>query len=195
MRRYLAPVDPDAPPPAVRAVPGEGLAVPIWLLGSSDFSARLAGRLGLPYAFASQFAPQNLRAALAIYRDSFQPSEVLSEPYAMVGANVYAADDTDTARQLATSHQQQFLNLIRGMRRPLPTPVPDMDALWSPRERQIVEAQLAASFIGTAEEVKTQLDAFVDAAQPQEVIFNATIFDQVARRRSYEILAGLREGG
>src|SRR4051795_6327634 len=125
---------PAAPGQAVRAIPGEGLDVPIWLLGSSDFSARLAAELGLPFAFASHFAPDYLYPALELYRSHFEPSERLVEPYAMVGVNVIAADTDAEARRLFTSLQQQFLNMVRGRPGQLPPPVDDMDGLWNAAE-------------------------------------------------------------
>ena len=130
---------PGGPGNGVHAVPGEGLSVPIWLLGSSDFGARLAARLGLPFAFASHFAPDFLLGALALYRRHFTPSEWLKEPYAMVGVNVFAADKDAEARRQFTSVQQAFLNLIRGRPREIPPPVETMDGLWSEPERFHVE--------------------------------------------------------
>ncbi len=191
LRGYFRPVDERFAARAVRAIPGEGLTIPVWLLGSSDFSARLAARLGLPFAFASQFAPQATRAALAIYREHFQPSAALDRPYAMVGANVFVADTSEEARYLASSHKQQFLNLIRGHKKPLPAPVEDMDALWTPGERAMVEAQLAASFAGDGAEVRAGLEAFAESTDADEIICNSAIFDHQARKRSYDLLARL----
>lgn len=176
---------------AVRAIPGEGLRVPIWLLGSSDFSARLAAHLGLPFAFASQFAPASLMPALALYREHFQPSDVLSEPYAMVGVNTFVADTPDEAQRLASSHKQQFLNLIQGHKRPLAPPVENMDALWTPRERAMVEAQLAASFAGDPERVRKSLVTFAERTGANEIICSSAIHDHHARKRSYTLLAEL----
>src|SRR3954468_11969063 len=136
------------PGQAVRAVPGEGLEVPVWLLGSSDFSARLAARLGLPFAFASHFAPDYLLGALALYRRHFTPSEWLSEPHAMVGVNVFAADTDAEARRQFTSVQQAFLNLVRGRPREIPPPVATMDGLWSGPERFHVERMTRCSAVG-----------------------------------------------
>jgi len=191
LRGYFEPVDERFAARAVRAIPGEGLTIPVWLLGSSDFSARLAGQLGLPFAFASQFAPRGTLAALAIYREQFRPSGVLDAPYAMVGANVFVADTTEEARFLASSHKQQFLNLIRGHKKPLPAPVESMDALWTPGERATVEAQLAASFAGDTREVKAGLEAFLESTDADEIICNSAVFDHQARKHSYELLARL----
>jgi luciferase family oxidoreductase group 1 len=173
--------------PRVRAVPGEGLDVPIWLLGSSDFSAQLAGHLGLPFAFAGQFSPSYLQAALNLYRQCFQPSEVLGKPYAMVGLNVFAADTEREARMLSTTHQQMHVNLIRGVPGQMPPPVASMDDLWSPMEQASVEGTLRASVIGDPDMVRQQLQAFLDETQADELIVNSMIYDHAARLRSYEI--------
>ncbi|SNS13633.1 luciferase family oxidoreductase, group 1 [Noviherbaspirillum humi] len=174
---------------AVRAIPGEGLNVPIWLLGSSDFSARLAAWLGLPFAFAGQFSPAYMMTALNLYRQSFRPSETLEKPYAMVGVNVFAADTEEEARRLSTSHQQAHLNLIRGTPVQLPPPVDSMDDLWLPHEKASIEGTLAASIIADASTVKDKLQAFADATGADEIIINAMIHDHAARLRSYEIVA------
>ncbi|HEY0844699.1 MAG TPA: LLM class flavin-dependent oxidoreductase [Noviherbaspirillum sp.] len=177
----------------VRAIPGEGLRVPVWLLGSSDFSAQLAGHLGLPFAFAGQFAPAYLQAALALYRARFQPSEVLDKPYAMVGINVFAADSAEEARYLSTSQQQMHVNLVRGVPGRMPPPVRSMDGRWTPMEQAAVESALRASIVGDAATVKAQLQAFVDSTQADELIIHSLIWDHAARLRSYEIVAGLRD--
>ena len=178
----------------VRAVPGEGLDIPIWLLGSSDFSAQLAGHLGLPFAFAGQFSPAYLQAALSLYRQCFQPSGSLSKPYVMVGLNVFAAETEREARKLATTHQQMHVNLIRGVPGQMPPPVDSMDELWSPMERASVEATLRASVIGDPATVKRQLQTFLDETRADELIINSVIYDHAARLRSYEIVAELRNG-
>lgn len=192
LRGYFAPEGTAPALRGVRAVPGTGLDVPIWLLGSSDYSAHLAAQLGLPFAFASQFAPQHLLPALQLYRDRFQPSEVLDRPYAMAGVNVYLADSDAQAQKLSTSHKQQFLNLIRGFRKPLPPPVDRMDDIWSFSERAIVEAQLAASFVGSPERVRDGLDSFLEKTDVDELIVNSAIYDHDARLNSYRLLAELR---
>ncbi|OWW22267.1 LLM class flavin-dependent oxidoreductase [Noviherbaspirillum denitrificans] len=180
--------------PRVRAVPGEGLNVPIWLLGSSDFSAQLAGHLGLPFAFAGQFSPAYLQAALSLYRQCFQPSDVLEKPYAMVGLNIVAADSMQEAQHLLTTHQQMHVNLIRGVPAQMPPPVDSMDGRWSPMEQASVEATLRASIVGDADTVKARLQAFVDETQADELIINCMIHDHAARLRSYEIAAQVRQG-
>ncbi len=177
----------------VRAVPGEGLDIPIWLLGSSDFSAQLAGHLGLPFAFAGQFSPAYMQAALALYRQCFQPSDVLAKPHVMVGVNVFAADNADQARFLSTTQQQMHVNLIRGIPGQMPPPVESMEGLWSPHEQASVEATLHASIVGDPAMVREQLHAFIDATQADELIVNSMIFDHAARLRSYEIVAQAQE--
>ncbi|WP_026693964.1 LLM class flavin-dependent oxidoreductase [Peribacillus kribbensis] len=173
----------------VHAIPGEGLNIPVWLLGSSGFSAQLAGQLGLPFAFASHFSPDNTLPALELYRSSFRPSEVLEKPYAMVGVNVLAADTEQEAKRLATSMQQQFLNLIRNNRAPLQPPVDNMDELWSAYEKAALEQQLGSSIIGDADIVKEKLQNFLDITGADEMIVNAQVYDHQARLRSYEIVA------
>jgi luciferase family oxidoreductase group 1 len=173
----------------VRAIPGEGLKIPIWLLGSSDFSAQLAGHLGLPFAFAGQFAPAYMQMALELYRQRFRPSDDLDAPYAMVGVNVFAADTEEEARRLSTSHQQMHLNLARGIPGQLPPPVDSMEGLWLPLEKVSVESSLRASIIGTPAMVKQQLQAFLDETHANELIINSMIFDHAARLRSYQIVA------
>jgi luciferase family oxidoreductase group 1 len=191
LRAYLRPRAGSA---AVRAIPGEGLNIPIWLLGSSNFSAQLAAHLGLPFAFAGQFSPAYMMTALQLYRERFQPSDVLDAPYAMVGVNVFAADTEQEAQYLSTSHQQMHLNLIRGIPGQLPPPVTSMESLWQPHERASVEATLRASMIGDPAMVKEQLRAFVEATQADELIINSMMFDHAARLRSYEIVADAWRG-
>ncbi|WP_368506035.1 LLM class flavin-dependent oxidoreductase [Alkalihalophilus sp. As8PL] len=173
----------------VRAVPGEGLNIPIWLLGSSGFSAQLAGSLGLPFAFASHFSPDNTLPALKVYRDHFKPSEVLSEPYAMVGVNVIAAETNEEAQRLSTSMQQQFLNLVRNQPTQLQPPVESMDKLWTPFEKQTLQQQLGSSVVGDKETVKEKLQAFLDETGADEMMVNAQIYDHKARLRSFEIVS------
>lgn len=176
----------------VQAIPGEGLNIPIWLLGSSGFSARLAGQLGLPFSFASHFSPDNTLPALEVYRSNFRPSEVLDEPYVMVGVNVIAADTDEEARWLATSMEQQFLNLVRNRPSPLNPPVKNMDELWNPFEKTTIQQQLRTSIVGSPKVVKEKLQAFLDSTQADELIINSQIYDHKARLRSYEILSGLK---
>ncbi|WP_029191435.1 LLM class flavin-dependent oxidoreductase [Paenibacillus elgii] len=178
-------------PRHVRAIPGEGLTIPIWLLGSSGFSAQLAGQLGLPFAYASHFSPTNTVPAMELYRRAFQPSKVLEKPYAMVGVNVIAADTDEEAERLGTTLQQQFLNLIRGHEAPLPPPVDSMDGLWSEHEKQALQNQLGSSIFGSPETVKEKLQAFLDATQADEIMVVGHVYDHQARLRSYEIVADI----
>ncbi|MFT3744932.1 MAG: LLM class flavin-dependent oxidoreductase [Pyrinomonadaceae bacterium] len=173
----------------VRAVPGGGADVQIWLLGSSDFNARLAGQLGLPFSFAAHFSPDNTLPALEIYRRNFRPSEILSEPLAMVAVNIFAADTDREAEKLATSQHQSFLNLIRGTPGKIQPPVDEMEAIWSPAEKAMVQARLGGSIIGGPATVKLGLEKLIAETQADEVIVNAMTFDHAARVRSYEIVA------
>ncbi|TQR15396.1 LLM class flavin-dependent oxidoreductase [Psychrobacillus soli] len=173
----------------VRAIPGEGQEIPIWLLGSSGFSATLAAQLGLPFSFASHFSPENTLPALERYRQYFEPSAVLDKPYAMVGVNIIAADTTDEAKILSTTHQQQFLNLIRNTPGQIQPPVESMEGIWSPLEKESILNQLKSTIIGNPEEVKEKLQAFVEETGADELIINSTIYDHKARLRSYEIVA------
>ncbi|HVY05534.1 MAG TPA: LLM class flavin-dependent oxidoreductase [Burkholderiales bacterium] len=177
----------------IRAVPGAGLNVPIWLLGSSLFSAQLAAMLGLPFAFASHFAPDLMRQALEIYRSRFEPSAQLDKPYAMLGANVIVADSDEAARYHFTSQQQSFINLRRGMPGQVPPPIDDIDRYWSPPEKAMVERSLAVSFIGSADTVANGLAAFLDDLKPDELMVTAHIYDQAARLRSIEGIASVWE--
>ncbi|MGZ0050249.1 LLM class flavin-dependent oxidoreductase [Brevibacillus gelatini] len=188
LREYLRPRTSDNPG-ALRAVPGEGLNIPIWLLGSSDFSARLAGMLGLPFAFAGHFSPNYTLPALQTYRQCFRPSEVLSEPYAMLGVNVMAADTDELAERLATSHYQAFLNLIRGDLKPIQPPVDNMDELWSEFEKMSVLAQLRSSIIGNPDTVKQKLQELLEATQADELMITTQMYRHEDRVRSFEIVA------
>ena len=178
----------------VRAVPGAGTSVPIWILGSSLFGAELAGELGLPYAFASHFAPAALLPAIATYRRCFKPSRQLDRPYVMAGVNVVAADTDDEARRLFTSAQQAFTNAVRGTRGQLPPPVVDIERYWSPVEKAQVSAMLACSFVGAPRSVLHGLASFADRTGVDELIVAAAIYDHEARLRSYEILADVAFG-
>jgi luciferase family oxidoreductase group 1 len=181
---YFRKAEPDQ---AVKAVPGEGLNVPIWLLGSSDFSAELAAELGLPFAFASHFAPDYLHAALALYRRHFQPSDQLAEPRVMVGATVIAADTDAEARWLFTSVQQQFLTLARGMPGQLPPPVDTMDGRWSYPEQLQVEGRMRVSAVGSPDTVRRRLEAILEETGADELIMTAHVYDHRARLRSFEL--------
>jgi luciferase family oxidoreductase group 1 len=189
LQRYLAEAQPGQ---AVQATPGAGSRVPLWILGSSLFGAQLAAMLGLPYAFASHFAPEALLPALDIYRSTFRPSEQLRQPYTMVGANVIVADDDQAARRLFTSAQQSFTNILRGRRGRLPEPIDDIDSYWTPPERERVSAMLRHSFVGSPETVRAGLDGFVAETEADEIIVAAAIHDHAARLRSYELLGQLR---
>ena len=178
---------------SIRAVPGAGLNVPIWLLGSSLFSAQLAAMLGLPFAFASHFAPDLMRQAVEIYRNRFQPSDQLDRPYVMLAANTLAADTDAQARYQFTSQQQSFINLRRGAPGQVPPPIDDIDAYWSPAEKAMVERSLAISFVGSIASVERGLRTFTDQLKPDELMITAHIFDQAARLRSLELVAGVRE--
>jgi luciferase family oxidoreductase group 1 len=176
----------------VFAIPGVGTRVPLWILGSSLYGAELAAVLGLPYAFASHFAPDALLAALETYRTQFQPSDQLDAPYAMVAVNVVAADEDATARRLFTSPQQSFTNVLRGARGQLPPPIDDIEAYWSPEEKARVSRMLARSYVGTAETVRDGLDGVLAETDADELIVASAIHDHAARVRSYEILAEIR---
>jgi luciferase family oxidoreductase group 1 len=176
---------------ALRAIPGAGLNVPIYLLGSSDFSARLAAELGLPFAFASHFAPDYLHHALALYREHFKPSAQLAAPHAMIGVNVIAADTDAEAARLFTSLQQAFLGLIRGARSELLPPVETMEGRWSAIEAAHVQRMTRCSAVGGPAGVRQQLQELIDATDADEIIATAQIFDHAARLRSFEIAAGV----
>ena len=188
LQAYFAPAQPGQP---VRAVPGEGLEVPIWILGSSLFGAQLAAELGLPYAFASHFAPGALMAALDVYRQRFRPSKQLDRPYTMAGVNVLVADTDAEARRLFTSVQQQFVSVIRGTPGLLPPPVDDIEQVWTPMEKMQASSMLQYAFIGSPETVRRGLTAFVDQTGVDEVIVVTSTWDHRARLRSYELLADL----
>lgn len=172
----------------LRAVPGAGLKVPIWLLGSSTFSAQLSAELGLPFAFAGQFSPDFMFSALRTYREHFQPSESLAQPHVMLGINAYVGESREHAAMLATSHQQAFLNLIRGRPGPLPPPVDDMEPLWQPHEKHSVLSTLAGTLIGDKETVGQQLADLLERTGADELIVSSSIYDQALRRNSYQRL-------
>lgn len=184
---------PEQPGQFVRAVPGQGTNVPIYLLGSSDYTAHLAAKMGLPFAFASHFAPAYLHEALAIYREEFRPSEVLDKPYAMVAGTVVAADTDEEAQRLFTSAQMGFLNLFRGNRLKLQPPVKTMDELWTYDEREKVRGMLRYSFVGTKDKVREGIEGFLKETDADELIVTSRVYDQAARLRSFELLAQVRE--
>jgi luciferase family oxidoreductase group 1 len=179
----------EVPNQRVRAVPSGGANVPIWLLGSSGFSAQLAARLGVPFSFAAHFSPENLDAALALYRGNFRPSKGLSKPHVMVALNVFAAETDAEAERLSTSHQQSFINLVRGTPSRIQPPVDNMDAIWTPSEKALVQERLAGSVVGGPEKVKEELRSFLGRTEADELIVHAMIHDHRARLRSYEIVS------
>ncbi|MGI8599648.1 MAG: MsnO8 family LLM class oxidoreductase, partial [Chitinophagaceae bacterium] len=178
-------------PGRVNAVPGKGLDVPIWLLGSSTFSAQLAGMLGLPFAFASHFAPGLLQPALEIYRESFQPSSQLAQPYTMACVNVVAADTDEEANYLASSLYAFFLNVVRATSFPLNAPVDDLDAIWNENEKFAVQQMLKYNFTGSTATVEKQIKSFIEQTVVDELMVISNIYDHNARVRSYEILSQL----
>ncbi len=190
LQSYFQPVQPGQ---LVRAVPGAGLDVPIWLLGSSLFSAQLAAYLGLPFAFASHFAPDAMMEALNIYRRQFRPSAQLDRPYAMLGLNICAAETDEEAARLFTSLQQQWTLLRRGSPAALPPPVDSMDGRWSEVEKAGLQHALARAVVGSAETVRRTLLAFIAETGADEIMMTSQIFDHAARLRSFEIVAEVRD--
>jgi len=182
---YFAPAQGAAP----RAIPGTGLHVPLYLLGSSTFSAELAAQMGLPFAFASHFAPDYLETALRIYRERFQPSPALDRPYVIVGVNVVAAATDAAARRLFTTLQQLFLNLIRGHPREMPAPVETMEGRWNTMEEAQVLRMTRISAVGGPDTVRVQLRTLLQQTEADELMATAPIFDHADRLRSYELLA------
>ena len=173
----------------IHAIPGEDTNVPLWILGSSLFGAQLAALLGLPYAFASHFAPQALMQAVSIYRERFKPSAQLAEPYVMVGCSAIVADSEDEARKLFTSPQQQFVHRMRGGRVKLPPPIDDIETFWSPTEKAQAPSMLSCAFHGSTETIKEKLAPLIEATGADELMVTAAIWDHKARVRSYELLA------
>ena len=176
----------------VRAIPGAGLKVPIWILGSSLFGAQLAAALGLPYAFASHFAPTHMMQAISIYRATFKPSADLDRPYVMLGFNVVAAETDDEARRLATSLQQAFVNLRSGRPTRLPAPLDGYMNRIGPNERALLDQVLSCAAIGSRDTIKHKLNAFIELTGADELMITSQVFDHAARLRSYEITAALR---
>ena len=183
---YLGPLSPQQ---TVRAIPGAGSEVPVWILGSSLYGAQLAAALGLPYAFASHFAPEQLEPAIAIYRERFRSSPYLPKPYVMLGISVFAAENDAEARRLFTSQQQAVINLRTGRPGPLPPPIDDIEAILDDRGRAILESVLACAFVGSSATVEHALNAFIARLRPDELIVTAQIFDHAARLRSFSILS------
>ena len=185
---YLGPRDPDS---KVKAIPGEGTQVPVWLLGSSTYSAQLAGMLGLPFAFASHFAPAYLQEALGVYRSHFKPSAFIKEPYTMACVNVIASDSDSEAEYLATSFYQLALGLFRKDRRPLPAPVDSMEGVWTEAEELGVLQMMEYSFIGNVTSISASLQSFLDKTDVDEIMVASHVFGLPAKMRSLELTASL----
>ena len=190
LQAYLAPVEPGQ---RIQAVPAAGTKVPLWILGSSLYGATLAAELGLPYAFASHFAPDQLLPALQAYRNRFKPSAQLSRPYAMVGVNIIAADGDADARRLATTQQMSFANLLRGSRGLSRPPVDDIESYWTPAERAQAMHMLARSIVGSPDTVRAGIDALVAETGADELMIVSDVYDHAARLRSFELIAASGE--
>ncbi len=186
LQAFLAPAGPNQ---RIQAVPAAGTEVPLWILGSSNFGAMLAGELGLPYAFASHFAPELLIQALQIYRTRFKPSEQLSQPYAMVGVNVIAAETDAEARRLATTQQMSFTNMFRGTRGLSQPPIDDIETYWSPMEKAQAQQMLARSITGSPETVRAGLEKLIEETGADELMIVSDVYDHQARLRSFEMIA------
>ena len=186
---YLSP----EPKQTVLAVPGKGLQVPIWILGSSLYGAQLAAMLGLPYAFASHFAPAQMMDAIAVYRSTFRPSKQLAKPHVMLGFNVFAADSDEQAQLLASSMQQAFVNLRMGRPAPLPPPVVGFVDNAGPQVQALLQGVLSASAIGSPDTVRNAMQAFIERTGADELMVAGAMFDHAARLRSYEIVSEARE--
>lgn len=185
---YLGPVDQQS---KVKAIPGQGTQVPVWLLGSSTYSAGLAAMLGLPFAFASHFSPAQLFDALNLYRSNFRPSASLEKPYAMACVNVIAADTDDEALYLATSFYQMALGMFRNTRKPLPPPVQSMEGIWTEAEKAGVLQMLQYFFAGSAQSVKKSLQVFLDKTQVDEIMITSHLFDLDSRLKSLKLTSQL----
>jgi luciferase family oxidoreductase group 1 len=181
------------PRQGIRAVPGMGLEVPVWILGSSTFGAQLAAHLGLPYAFASHFAPQQMMQAIRIYRETFKPSAQLAKPYVMLGFNVFTADTDEEAQFRATSWQQAFVNLRSGRPGKLPQPIENYRDKVGPQENALLESVLSCSAVGSVETVRNGIRDFIARTGADELMITSQVFDHAARLRSYELLAEVRE--
>ena len=191
LQRYLGPATEEQ---KVKAYPGSGLEVPIWLLGSSDFSARLAAEEGLPFAFASHFAPEELLVAIKLYRNRFKPSKALQKPRVMIGVPLVAADTDELASHLATTPMQRGLSLIRGENMQLKPPVSleQMETLWSANEKQAVLSRMAIAIIGGVETVRTKLERLLEVTAADELMFVSDLYEQQDRLRSFEIVAQIK---
>jgi luciferase family oxidoreductase group 1 len=186
LQAFLAPAGPNQ---RIQAVPAAGTEVPLWILGSSHFGAMVAAELGLPYAFASHFAPEHLLAALEVYRARFKPSEQLDRPYAMVGVNIVAAENDDAARKLATTQQMSFTNIFRGARGLSQPPIDDIESYWSGSEKQQAQRMLARSIVGSVETVRAGIEALVEETKADELIVVSDVYDHATRLRSFELIA------
>lgn len=178
----------------IRAFPGQGTEIPIWILGSSTDSAKLAAALGLPYVFASHFAPQQLMAALRIYHENFSPSKQLDKPYVMTCVNVVAAASDEKAEWLSTSLKQMFMGVVTGDRKPMPPPVDDMNKVWSMRERAAVQQMLSCSFIGSKEKIRRDLTEFLDKTAANEIMAATYIYDHEERLNSHALFSEIMSG-
>ena len=191
IQHYFRPVEPGQ---KLQAVPAAGTEVPLWILGSSNYGAQLAAQLGLPYAFASHFAPEYLQVALAFYRQGFQPSEQQATPYAMVGVNIIAADTDAEARRLATTQQMSFTNIFRGARGLSQPPIDDIETYWTPEEKAQASRMLARSIIGSRDTVRSGIAALVEETGADELIIVSDVYDHAARLRSFELIAEAASG-
>lgn len=178
----------------IRAIPGEGTDVPLWILGSSTDSAHLAAALGLPYVFASHFSPQQLHAARKVYQKEFQPSEQLDNPYFMPCVNIIAAESDEKAEWLSTSLKQMFMGVVTGERKPMPPPVKDMNTVWNLRQKMAVEQMLTYSFIGSKETIKSELSDFLQETEADEIMIASYIYDHKIRLKSHRIFANIMKG-
>jgi luciferase family oxidoreductase group 1 len=186
LQAFLAPAGPNQ---RIRAVPASGTEVPLWILGSSNFGAMLAAELGLPYAFASHFAPDLLLPALQIYRSRFKPSEQLDHPHAMIGVNIIAADSDREARRLATTQQMSFTNIFRGSRGLSQPPIDDIDSYWSPKEKAQAMGMLARSIVGSPEAIRLGIETLVAETGADELMIVSDVYDHASRLRSFELIA------
>ncbi|WP_437185855.1 LLM class flavin-dependent oxidoreductase [Planctomicrobium sp. SH668] len=186
LQAFLGPVQPGQ---RIEAIPGSNTNIPLWILGSSLFGAQLAAKLGLPYGFASHFAPQALDQAMTIYRENFQPSDQLATSYAMPGVNIIAAETDEEAKHLATSQQMSFADLVSGQRSLLRPPIDDIETYWSEQAKYQAGQMLGCSIIGSRDTVRRQLDQFIDRTGADEVIIVSDIYDAQKRFRSFEIIA------
>jgi len=189
LQAFLGPLQPDQ---RIQAVPGTDCQVPLWILGSSLYGAQLAAMLGLPYAFASHFAPDALMQALHIYRETFRPSQQLAQSHAMVGVNVVIADTDEEARYLFTTLQQRSTNMLRGKRGKLPPPIDDIETYWTPAEKAQASRMLACSFVGSPDTVRQALHGFVEHTGADELMVACALYDHGARKTSYRHLAAMQ---